>query len=249
MTRDHPKKKTWKTAAELMAELNADKDYVALMREKNAQHSAAVDRNRRAAEPVIRDLASHGFIVDNVGELLKRIGSSPLDVTNLPFGKYPDAVPILVNWLPRIENEDVKMGIVQALAVPWAGAAVPALIAEFKRREASEGLRWAIGNALLEATDDSNLDDLVEIATDASYGLARQIVVVALGKQSDLRVVDVLISLLADEQVVGHALEALGLLRAEEARSVVEDLTSRADLRIRSEATKALARIDRARRS
>lgn len=107
-----------KSAAELMAELNADPDYVARIRQRERQQTENLDNYRRAAEPVVRELVASGFKVQSVGEL-RQSGA-----------EYPTAVPILVRWLPRIENEQVKEDIVRTLSVPWAAPdAGPALIA------------------------------------------------------------------------------------------------------------------------
>jgi HEAT repeat protein len=66
----------------------------------------------------------------------------------------------------------------------------------------------------------------------------------ALGNCHDPRAVDVLIALLADEQVVGHAVMALGKLKSKAARSRIQELLKHPTDWIRAEATKALAGID-----
>ena len=70
-------------------------------------------------------------------------------------------------------------------------------------------------------------------------------VVVGLGKLTDPRVVDVLIGLLDDDDVVGHAVMALGRLKAKTARSPIESLLRHPNTWIRKEAKRALARIDK----
>jgi len=224
-----------KSAAELMAELNADPGYVARMRQWERQRAENVAVYQRAAEPILRELAAAGFKVQSVGEL-RHTGA-----------EYPAAIPILVRWLPIIENEQVKEDLVRTLSVPWATPeAVLALIAEFQRADGQQrdGLRWAIANGLAVTADDRVFDQLVELVTDRNYGKAREMLALALGNCRNPRAVEVLIALLADEQVVGHAVMALGQLKPKAARSHVQELLRHPKAWVRAEATKALAAID-----
>lgn len=98
-----------------------------------------IEKNRRDAAPLIAELSKSGFLVENVADLLN-------DQLN-----YRDAIPILLEWLPQISNQDVKEDVVRALSVKWAKPqAAPLLVDEFLRVEDSTGagIRWAIGNAL-----------------------------------------------------------------------------------------------------
>jgi len=50
---------------------------------------------------------------------------------------YPEAIPVLLEWLPRVRHPRIKEGIVRALTVKEArGVAGKLLIDEFKRVEA-----------------------------------------------------------------------------------------------------------------
>ncbi|MGH9243237.1 MAG: HEAT repeat domain-containing protein [Acidimicrobiales bacterium] len=62
----------------------------------------------------------------------------------------------------------------------------------------------------------------------------------------DPKAVDVLIGLLDDPDVEGHAVVALGNLRAESARDRIEPLLEHPKTWIRQEAKRALAKIDKA---
>lgn len=224
-----------KSAADLMAELNADPEYVARIRQRERQQTENVDNYRRAAEPLLRELAASGFNVQSLGEL-RQMGA-----------EYPAAIPILVKWLPKIEDAQVKEDLVRTLSVPWAApGAVPALIAEFRRADGQQhdGLRWAIANGLAVTVDDAVFDQLVALVTDKKYGKSREMLTVALGNCRDPRAVDVLIALLADEQVVGHAVMALGKLKPKTARPHIQGLLNHPVDWVRAEVTKALAGID-----
>ncbi|MBN2394562.1 MAG: HEAT repeat domain-containing protein, partial [Anaerolineae bacterium] len=67
----------------------------------------------------------------------------------------------------------------------------------------------------------------------------------ALGNMKDARAIGVLIELLDDEEVAGHALMALCKLAPPEARSAIERFTDHPRTWIRNEAKRALAKIDK----
>lgn len=190
------------------------------------------------AAAIIQELRGAGFDVTSVGNLYNR------------KLHYENAIPILVAWLPRVTNPIVKEDIVRALSVKWARdtAAPKLLVTEFEQAEdmTGAGLRWAIGNALEVLANDEIADGMIKLATDRRYGKAREMVVVGLGKLKDARVADVLLELLAEDEVVGHAVMALGKLRARTARSRIEPLLNHSKPWVRKEAKKALASIDKA---
>lgn len=195
-----------------------------------------VEEYREAAAPLLAELAAAGFDVASV-TALRRQGA-----------EWRGAIPILLAWLPRVGNADVKEDIVRALSVPFAKpAAAPALVAEFRRADpAQEALRWAIGNALEVVADDSVLDDVVEIVRDRRNGTSREMFAVALGNMRGPRVVDVLIGLLDDPEVAGHAIMGLGKLGARPARGEVERFLDHPKSWIRKAARKAIGKIDKA---
>jgi HEAT repeat protein len=203
--------------------------------ERERERLAAIARNKMDAAPVVAALRSTGLLVDTVADLFNK----KMD--------YQIAIPILVEWLPRVANLDVKQDIVRALSVKWARQAAPLLLAEFERADdpTGTGLRWAIGNALEVLASDEIADGMIKVATDRRYGRAREMVVVGLGKLKDPRATDVLLNLLADDEVVGHAVMALGKLRARTARSRIQLLLSHSKPWVRKEAKKALASIDK----
>lgn len=182
----------------------------------------------------MRELATLGYDLSTIGSL--RRGKS----------RYDAAVPILVRWLPRIGDRYVKEDIIRTLSVPWAKAALPVLIEQYRTADDDQGigLRWAIGNALEVVADDTVFDDVVSLARDRRYGRAREMVVAALGNMRDRRTVRVLLELVTDDSVAGFAAMALGKLRAQEARPAVEQLLKHPKLWVRKEAAKALKRME-----
>lgn len=231
MTRDRSKNPP-KSAAELMAELQKDPEYAARMRQREEQQRANTENYSQAAEPVLKELRARGFLVNTIGELRQS------------KTEYRAAVPILLHWLPRISDPQVNEDIVRTLSVPWAKpAAAPALIEEFRKAEGDE-IRWAIANGLAVTADDAVFEDLVQLVGDKAYGKAREMLALALGNMQAPRAITVLLDLLDDEQMVGHAVAALGKLNAPAARVRLKDLTQHPIDWVRKEAKKALASID-----
>ena len=186
---------------------------------------------------LLAELAEAGFPVASLTELR----TSGL--------RYRAAVPVLLRWLPLTSDRQVKEDLVRALSVPWARpVAARPLIDEFEGVDervdpAGTGLRWAIGNALSIVADDSVFDELVRLVQDRTCGKARQMVVVGLGRSKRPEVVPVLIRLLDDDDVSGHAVKALAKLGAEEARPALERMVSDPRSWVRNEAKKALVRL------
>ncbi|MCL2483660.1 MAG: HEAT repeat domain-containing protein [Propionibacteriaceae bacterium] len=183
------------------------------------------------------DLSSVGFQVASVSAL-RNSGV-----------RYGDAVPVLLSWLPRIEDPKLKGEVVRALSVPWAKpVATRPLIDQFRSipedvDPTGFGLRWIIGNALDVLFDDSFFSEYVELAEDTRYGFGRQMVVLGLGKSKRPEAVGVLLSLVDDPDVDGHAIKALCKLRAPLARAAFEAKLSDQRTWVRAEARKGLSRL------
>jgi HEAT repeat protein len=174
-----------------------------------------------------------GFGVDEVRDL-RHLGT-----------RYQAAIPVLTRWLPVATHDAVRDDIIHALGVPWATAAAPALVAEFRRAAPGpgRGQRWSIASALSDAAHDAVFDDVVELVRDRAYGRDREMLALALGRMSDPRAVAVLLELATDDEVCGHAAMALGRLRAPAAERVLRELARHPRRWVRREATKALKRI------
>ncbi len=188
-------------------------------------------------EPILAALEAVGFAVRSVADL-RHSGA-----------RYREAIPVLVDWLPRVADPKVKGEIVRALSVPWAKPlAIEPLLREFRHLQASAdptgtGLRWTIGNALEVLFADAELEAFTDLARDERYGKARQMIVLGLGKSKRPEVVEVLLNLIDDPDVDGHAVKALGKLKAPSARSALENKLTDSRAWVRSEARKGLAKL------
>jgi HEAT repeat protein len=225
-----------------MSRLEQDPEFQERKRQREALTRARAERYEAAAAPVVAALAAAGYGVRDIGDLVKS------------GAHYSSAVPVLVDWLSRADEPMVQDAIARALSVPWAKEAGPALVREFRRvsDDSGTGVRWTLGNALSVVASDPLCEDLIELATDRRFGRAREMVVLALGNMSASlapRVRDVLVGLLADDEVAGHALIALGKLADPETRDAIEPFTNHGKPWVRTEAKKALLRIDRKERA
>jgi hypothetical protein len=161
------------TAAELMAELNRDPDFVASKKRRDEEERRVIAVLKEEEKPLLLDLKNVGVSVETVWDL---VNTSEL---------YPHAVQILVRHLSIPYSLRIKEGIVRALTVPYGGElALRALVEEFKRQnENSEvSLKWVLGNAIAAVATSTNADALIELVLDQSNGKARSMIVLALPK-------------------------------------------------------------------
>jgi hypothetical protein len=220
-----------------MARLQLDPEYRRRQDLMEVEMEANRFAYRRAAAGVLEGLKQKGFDVQSVGELRVR--------GRLGGGEYRDAIPVLLQWLPKVTDKRVKEDILRTLSVAWAGQVVASVfLSEFQLCE-DEYLRWVIGNGLGATADESMLPDLIRLARDGRYGPSRTMIVLALGRFAGRPVVAALTDLLDDRDVVMFAIMALGKLKAAEARSRIESFLEDPIPDIRKEAKKTLAAIDR----
>ncbi len=229
-------KRPARTAGEILAELEQDPQYIARMEELERQRAKNRQTYLAAAAPMLMELAEAGFSVESLDDFV----NSNLD--------YREAIPILLRWLPLIQDRYVRESIVRSLTIKAARpAAAPALVQEFQREQPSE-FRWVVGNALSVVADDSVFDSIVELVRDKRHAKAREMLAPALANMKDPRAIDVLIELLGDEEVAGHALWAVRKLgkKAARARPDIAPFLSHPKTWVRNEAKRALAKIDKA---
>ncbi|MFL5796371.1 MAG: hypothetical protein ACJ77A_00350 [Actinomycetota bacterium] len=185
---------------ELLRTLRSDPNWTATKQERERQHQASVERTQQAHREVLADLARVGVEATSLQELERS------------RRRYRAAIPILAKWLHQSENSSVQMLVIGALGKSWANPeATRELIAEFRSRP---NVRWEIGNKLARMADREQFDALVEIATVPEYGTGRQMLTEAIARTRHPMAADVLIELLADEDVAGHAVIAGGVTRS-----------------------------------
>lgn len=184
-----------------------------------------------AESDLLRELAEAGYEVDSLADLRE----SGL--------RYREAVPILLLGLRRATDPRVRGEIVRTLSVPWAKPQATGPLIELFREvddDTGLGLRWTIGNALDVVWDDSFFEDLISLARDRRFGRAREMVVLGIRRSKRLGAADVLIELLDDPTVNGHAVSALRKLKVARARPGLERMLHDDRAWVRRDARRAL---------
>jgi len=198
------------------------------------QRLEAVERSKLAALPIEIELRLAGVAIRSISDFLRDAVASDI------------AIPILLKWLPIADDPAVKETIVRALSIPSARpAATRPLIQQFRKLPLAEneGIKWAIGNALSVIADDSAFDAIRDLVQDRQHGRAREMLTVALGNMRNPETVNLLIRLLEDDQVAGHALIAIRKLGQPEAIAHVRPFLVHEKMWVRKEAKKTMNKL------
>ena len=206
--------------------------------------------NDPAADAMFSELSAAGIATEEFGSFT-RSGSADFD--------HARAVAILLCWLPTITDGQVRESIARSVTgEPEAReqGAARILVGEFTRQSDSPTTRWAIGNALATLADESVADDLILLLRDRSFGKAREMLCEALKRTGDARAPAVLIEVIDDDDVAGHAVSALrsfeprtGLVLLRQAEPQLKALSERSTATpfARTQAKKALEQVAAAR--
>lgn len=164
-------------AGDFLEKLANDPEYQAMTREKEAKHAAGVAKNREEEKKLVKELQDAGVsvVLDRIrGQEYKGHPRSIDDLVNTQ-APYPKAIPILVNHLQLEYSEDIKEGIVRALAVVEArDIATERLIEEFiKTKDADSNFKWIVGMAIAETTTPKTGARVAALALDNSHGRSR----------------------------------------------------------------------------
>jgi hypothetical protein len=192
-----------------------------------------IKQNFAAAKPIVDELAQVGYRVETLADL--RHQRKP----------WKSALPVLLRWLPKVDNPDIKDEIVRCLSVPWLGNAGTAVFIEEFRKSAplNEMVAWTIGNALSIVDVRGFENQIIELCRNPTYGMTRQMLVLGLGRFHDAGAEDTALELLKDESVKLHAVIALGKMKSRRAIPELEKLLADKKSILRREARKAITSI------
>lgn len=179
---------------------------------------------------LLKDARELGFEIDNINDLMK-INKN-----------HRDIVPILLRNLQEIDDESNKEFIVRCLGVKGFSEASKPLIHEFYKSN-SLTFKWAIGNTLSIIKDKDSLPELIKIAQKKEHGIARQMIVDSLGSFKVENVKDVLVELLNDDEVAGHAISAIAKMGDASLVKYIEPFLSCKVKWVRNEANKAIKKL------
>jgi HEAT repeat protein len=188
-----------------------------------------------------------------VCEALSKVGlkvNSVYDLVN-SSDNYPEAIPILVDMLHKVNSDIIKEGVARALTIRNAGKEVAkALIKEFRSYKAStkreEYTKWAIANAILVVADNSFFEDIVNFIKNKEYGsgMVGGMLVKAIAKMKNPRKKEILLELLMDNDLKGYAIISIGRLKYKEALPQIKKYLSCEEDWIRKEAEIAVKKIE-----
>lgn len=146
-----------RTAAEIMADLESDPEWVEQNRQREEKKAAAEAQFGVEEDPIIVDLEKVGLKVGSVWDLVNSSAS------------YPEAIVVLLDHLRRPYHVRIRNGIIRALTVREArGVAGGDILRELRHETDSEN-RWALANALTLVATDDNTDAIKALADDPDY--------------------------------------------------------------------------------
>jgi len=173
------------TAAELLAQLENDRDFVARREEQDRAVRAKADAMRTEEAPLVCELQAAGYDVESVWDFVNTSRS------------YPDAIPILMSHLSRPYSSPLREGIARALGTPAAMGSWDVLIARY-RSERDLRVKDGLAAAIAAIADDSVLDSLVGLVTDAVNGPSRLFLLRPLAKSRTPEAREALVALSSD---------------------------------------------------
>lgn len=194
---------------------------------------------------------------DAVRSALLKAGVGPTDLgrfVNRPNPTLPGleperfdvrrALPVLIEWLPRVSSPAVRETLAQRIAQAGKRSDSARVILDAYRAAPD----WALGDALARTMTPDEHDEVVELAADTGARWQRQMLVYALWRVKTERARSVLFASLTDPDVARHAVTALRrLVGNEEARAHLEQLQDHPNAAVRDAARDGLKRIRRAR--
>ena len=178
------------------------------------------------------DLKQRGYIINSVNELLKL------------SHKERELVPYLLELLDDLSDETDKEFVVRCLGVKGFTEVIPKLLTEFKSAK-NNYFRWAIANSINIIHSMTIEKELIELSSNKKYGTGRQMLVLSLGEYKSDLTLNCLVNLLNDEEVRGHALQALGKCGNHEVLSDIEMYCNSESNWIKKTAIKAAKKIRR----
>ncbi|MFO1369047.1 MAG: hypothetical protein U1F46_08625 [Marinagarivorans sp.] len=164
-----PKRKENMTAADLMAKLNSDPDYLARRAIKEAEIDALSDACRNDESELVAKLNELGLPVDSVWDLVNN-APHPILVRKF-YGSYEIAYPLLVEHLKLSHHPRIREGIIRALTEKSAKSIASEQLLHELEHESKQSHRWVIANALRSMLSRSELNThpKIEEAYRAGY--------------------------------------------------------------------------------
>jgi hypothetical protein len=211
--------------------------------QQRSKHQARVADYEHEAEPVKAALAAAGIDTADFGRFVNRSVPGVIEPAHFDAAR---AMPVLLEWLPRITSEKLRETVVRHLAIKTKdGLTAEALIEEY-RRPGSANYKWVVGDTLAFVCDKRHFTAITDLAADTSQGLGRQPLVGMLWRIKTPAADETLLNAVADPDTALAAMSALRLRFGNAAaRRHIESQLQHPDQRVRGAASQQLRRIDR----
>jgi hypothetical protein len=186
-----PKRDKRRTAEELLRALEADPEYVRRRAEQDEKFAKLEAFLRDAQAPLVKELAKLGIRVRSVWDLV-----------NGP-NTYNSAIPLLLTHLRQPYPDAIREGIARALGVPATRSlGWRELVDEYRRTERENNrVKDGLAVALSGASDDSVIQDLIDLAKDKHNGSSRVLLLLGIRRSKRPEAKQALIDLADDPQL------------------------------------------------
>lgn len=157
------------------------------------------------------------------------------------------AIPQLLEYFQLSDYIPVKSKILSILMNCGRNKQITKVLIEQFRNYANKGtyLGWDIAQTLSNTCTKDDIDIIIELIKNKNYGTDRQMLLLALAKMgySEEKIFNALSEMLKDDDLLGQAVEALGILKNKKAVPLIEPFLNHEKEWIRNEAKKALKNI------
>ena len=188
----------WITAAEHMALLQKNPEWVARNAETEARLKERREQSRKEQSRLLAELAGIGIRIESVWDFVNTAD------------KYPAAIPVLLRHVPLPYSKRIKEGIIRALTVNYAGPEVlRELIRQFCEQtdHSPNSLKWVLGNAISEVARPADAETVIALAMNPAHGDSRDALTQRLPRvvKNKARLNEVLQHLMRDKQTEPYA--------------------------------------------
>jgi hypothetical protein len=170
-------RKVRETAAELMARLNADPEWVAREKARDEEFRRKGQELARAEAPLVKELQFAGLTVNSVWDL---VNGRYWFKSKVKAGPHARVLPILLAHLERPYPDAIRDGVARAMAIPAARFAWPVLVKLFRQEQQESRTKQGLAVALSNIADDELLDELINLIRDPQNGMSRALLLRAL---------------------------------------------------------------------
>jgi hypothetical protein len=211
--------------------------------QQRSKHQARVADCEHDAEPVKAALAAAGIDTADFGRFVNRSVPGVIEPAHFDAAR---AMPVLLEWLPRVTSEKLRETMVRHLAIKTRDGLVAEALIEEYHRPGSANYKWVVAGTLAFVCDKRHFGAITDLAADTSHGMGRQPLVGMLWRIKTPAADEILFSAIADPDT---ALTAMSALRRRfgdaTARPHIASLLQHPDQRVLGAASQQLRRIDR----